>query len=197
MNFYSYNPVEVFFGRNCIADHPEVFRRYGQRALIVTGRSSSGNGSLADVTQVLASCGIAWDVFDGTRPNPTVASVRAGAAMARTCGSDFIIGIGGGSPMDTAKGNALVLPAYMEFVARTKPDVVANILDAMKLSSMEEFREIFDELLGETDLLTEDEILAFTATVMKKKNVPNCLVVPDRDDVEGMLRHMAGRRSCL
>jgi len=383
MNFQYYNPVDSYFGEGCIAAHPEVFARYGSRALIVTGHSSRKNGSLDDVLAVLRANDTPWDIYDDIKPNPTVASVRDGAAFARNCGSDFIVAVGGGSPMDTAKGiallarqdltddqlfvashyttdvlpmimvpttagtgsevseysvlmdevrhtkssisspviypkaafldyrytrgigrdttlypaldalshsiegilskkgdpmitaialesisvigaclpelrafcrgnasdlsdpcrekllygaylgglvlahtsttvvhamghsltfsknivhgraNALCLPGYLKFTegsvpvndpSASDPAVVRRILAAMGLTSTAEFTEIFDELLGETDHLSESEILEFTAIVSKKRNVPNCLVVPAPADIEYMYRHLAGTR---
>ncbi|MCD8329540.1 MAG: iron-containing alcohol dehydrogenase [Lachnospiraceae bacterium] len=364
MDFTYYNPVHAYFGAHCIEKHPEEFTRCGRRALLVTGRSSRVNGSLDDVTSVLDAAGIAWDIFDEVQQNPTIASVRQGAAFARSHGNDFLVAIGGGSPMDTAKGiallarqdlpddrlfsaeyytddvlptilipttagtgsevseyavlsdekaktklsistpliypraafldyrytrslgrnntvypaldalshsiegilsqkgdpmitslalegirsiascfpamlefqltdsdrerllygaylgglvlahtsttvvhamghsltvsrgivhgraNALCLPGYLRFTARTAPGPVERILEAMSLDSLEEFQDLIDRFLGEKEVLTEEEILAFTRVTAPKRNIPNCLVVPTEADIEAMFREI-------
>ncbi len=104
MNFSYFNPTHIYFGQNCIASHPEAFRGWGRKALLVTGRHSArANGSLDAVCQALESQGIGWCLYDRTVSNPTLASVRQGIAFLKEEGADFVIGIGGGSPMDTAK----------------------------------------------------------------------------------------------
>ncbi|HHV11025.1 MAG TPA: iron-containing alcohol dehydrogenase [Clostridiales bacterium] len=107
LNFYM--PTKVIMGRGCITKQAALLKEYGTRALIVTGMNSAKtNGSLQDVTEALQGQGIAYDLFDRVMANPTVACVYEGAAYAREKQSDFIIGIGGGSPMDAAKAIALL-----------------------------------------------------------------------------------------
>ncbi len=107
LNFYM--PTKVIMGEECITKQAPLLKEYGTRALIVTGMNSAKmNGSLQDVTQALQSQGIAYDLFDRIMANPTVACVYEGAAYAKEKQPDFIIGIGGGSPMDAAKAIALL-----------------------------------------------------------------------------------------
>lgn len=109
MHFSYFNPTQIYFGQNCILSHPEAFRGWGNKALLVTGRHSArANGSLNTVCQVLESQGLDWCLFDQTVSNPTLASVRQGIAFLKEQGADFVIGIGGGSPMDTAKAIAFL-----------------------------------------------------------------------------------------
>lgn len=108
MEFSYYMPVRIVSGSDCVRKSGSLFRGLGARALIVTGKSSAENGSLSDVTTVLSANGQAFEVFDSVPPNPTVASVRAGAALARSFGADFVVAVGGGSPMDAAKAIAML-----------------------------------------------------------------------------------------
>ncbi len=103
-------PTEIYFGRNAIRENGEVFKGLGKKALVVTGRGGSArrNGSLEDVLDVLDSFSMEWEVFDKVEPNPSVSTVRTGAGIARKLGADFVVGIGGGSPMDTAKAIAVL-----------------------------------------------------------------------------------------
>jgi len=107
MNYRYHMPVTSFFGKGCIRSNYELFQGFGKRALIVTGRNSARiNGSLEDVCAVLDKVSIAWEIFDRIEPNPSISNVREGAAAAEKFGADFVIGIGGGSPLDGAKAIA-------------------------------------------------------------------------------------------
>jgi alcohol dehydrogenase class IV len=104
-----YMPTRVFTGIDCISNNKEVFKTLGKTALIVTGaRSAKENGSEKDVRMALESVGISYLLFDRVKSNPTVACVKEGAETARLNGVDFIIAIGGGSPMDAGKAIALL-----------------------------------------------------------------------------------------
>ena len=99
-----YMPTRVIMGKDCIKSNPDIFREIGNKVLIVTGASSARkNGSLDDVTSVLSSNGQTWTIFDRVPPNPSIACVREGAALAKKENVDSVIAIGGGSPMDAAK----------------------------------------------------------------------------------------------
>lgn len=101
-------PTQVFFSDNCLAEHPDVFK-LGQKALIVTGHSSSKiNGSLAEVKSALDQNAISYTIFDKVPGNPDIAICYEGAQVARQEKADFIIAIGGGSPMDAGKAIALL-----------------------------------------------------------------------------------------
>ncbi len=101
-----YLPTEIVSGRGCISEHASALKKYGGRALIATGKSSAKNGSLADVTAALEANGQAFFIFDEVTPNPDVECVQRGAAKAKDFKADFIIGVGGGSPLDAAKAIA-------------------------------------------------------------------------------------------
>ena len=101
-------PTQVFFSDNCLAEHADVFK-LGKKALIVTGHNSSKiNGSLADVEAALAKNSIPYAVFDKVPGNPDIAICYEGAEVARKEQADFIVAIGGGSPMDAGKAIALL-----------------------------------------------------------------------------------------
>jgi alcohol dehydrogenase class IV len=109
MNVKYYLPTKVIAGSGCVAANAGLFPKYGERALIMTGRASARkNGSLKDVEGALASQGIASSLFDRVDSNPGIADCRAAAAAARDFRADFIVGIGGGSPLDAAKAAAIL-----------------------------------------------------------------------------------------
>ena len=103
-------PTRVFAGRHCIAEHAPLIAALGRHALIVTGASSArACGALADVEAALASQAVAFTHFDGVEANPRIETIRLAATMARKCGADFVVGIGGGSPLDAAKAIAVLM----------------------------------------------------------------------------------------
>lgn len=107
INFYM--PTRIIMGEDCIRKQAALMKDLGHKALIVTGATSAvKNGSLKDVTEALESQKITYDIYDKIRSNPSVESVYEGALYARRFGADFVIGIGGGSPMDAAKAIALL-----------------------------------------------------------------------------------------
>ena len=103
-----YMPTIVLEEDNVVKNHPELFNCYGKKALIVTGRNSARiNGALGDVTDVLDKEGIEWLLYDKIVENPPFEQVIEGAEFGKSC--DFVIGIGGGSPIDAAKGMAILI----------------------------------------------------------------------------------------
>ena len=109
MKFGYYVPTRMVVGRGCVRESASLFSGFGRRALIVTGkRSAKACGALDDVLRALEANGQSAECFDGVEPNPSVASVYAGARLARECGADFVVAVGGGSPMDAAKAVALL-----------------------------------------------------------------------------------------
>ena len=108
MKFYM--PVRVYDEQECVALHGEELASLGTKALIVTGKKSAQrSGALNDVCTVLMMYGTPWYVFSGVEENPSVETVRKAACAGRAEHCDFVIGIGGGSPMDAAKAAAFLM----------------------------------------------------------------------------------------
>ena len=106
-DFRYYTPTEVVFGKNAEGKAGEVAAKYGKRALLVYGRESVVKSGLLDrVAASLERAGAAYSLFGGAQPNPTLAHAEEGVARAIESGADLIIGVGGGSAIDTAKGIA-------------------------------------------------------------------------------------------
>lgn len=110
MNFEFYLPVEIIFGVHSLERVGSVARRFGYRALIITGRKSSKeNGSLYKVIESLKKNGIQEIlVFDQIEPNPTDKSVNLASQLVVKEKVDFIVGLGGGSSLDSAKAVSIV-----------------------------------------------------------------------------------------
>ncbi len=104
-----YMPTQILMGEDCAESNSSAFLKMGKKALIVTGKhSAKKNGSLDDIIKVLSSNGQTWALFDNVMSNPTIECVYEGAAFAKSENVDFIIAIGGGSPMDAAKAISLL-----------------------------------------------------------------------------------------
>lgn len=107
MNASFYMPTTVFFGRDAVISHEKVWREAGKRAFLVTGRhGAAASGALDDVRQALAAAGIPYLLFDRIPENPPLLLCREAGAAVAAFGADFVVGIGGGSPMDAAKAAA-------------------------------------------------------------------------------------------
>ena len=101
--FKFHMPTKVIVGENCVTTNPQELI-IGTRALIVTGKSSGKkSGALDDVISVLENGKIPYHVYDKVENNPEIGDMVKGGEYARECKADFIIAIGGGSPMDAAK----------------------------------------------------------------------------------------------
>ena len=106
MQFYM--PTKVISGEGCVKNNPTLFA-LGKRAIIVTGKTSAKkSGALYDVCEVLDSQGIAYAIFDKVENNPSIENMNEAGFYARAFDCDFVIGIGGGSPLDAAKAVAVL-----------------------------------------------------------------------------------------
>ena len=127
VNRFILNEVS-YFGPGARKELPGVVSRLGfKKALVVTDKGLMRFGVAKMVLDVMDEAGIAYDIFDDVKPNPTVGNVKAGIEACKNAGADFIVAIGGGSSMDTAKGIGIVVrnPEFsvivsLEGVADTK-----------------------------------------------------------------------------
>ena len=106
-NFQYCAPTEVVFGRDVENQIGGIAGKYGSKALLVYGKGSVvRSGLLGRVEASLSEAGVTFREFGGAQPNPTVAHAEQGVAEALVFGADLIIGVGGGSAIDTAKAIA-------------------------------------------------------------------------------------------
>ena len=108
-NFTFCSPTEFIFGRNTQSETGRALKCYGAaHTLIVYGSDRiKQNGLLKQITDSLDAAGILWTEFGGVQPNPTAEKVYEGISVALSAGVNFILAVGGGSPIDTAKAIAL------------------------------------------------------------------------------------------
>ena len=105
--FTYFMPTKIYAGENVLKNNADALI-LGKKAMIVTGKSSGKkSGALDDVLAVFEEKGIEALVFDEIENNPTIETCARGGAVAREFGADFLVGIGGGSPLDAAKAIAV------------------------------------------------------------------------------------------
>ena len=107
-NFTHYTPTEVVFGRDTEGQAGALVKKWGgSRVLLVYGKGSvERSGLLERVTKSLDEAGIAWIPFGGAKPNPTLEHAQEGIYLAVAEKVDFLLAVGGGSAIDTAKAIA-------------------------------------------------------------------------------------------
>ena len=104
MQLDSFMPVKLVTGTGCVRASAKALAKLGKTCLIVTGKSAAVvSGALQDVTDTLQKNGQSWLLFDGIGQNPRLTDCMAAAEQAIDAGADFVLGIGGGSPLDAAK----------------------------------------------------------------------------------------------
>lgn len=100
---------EILMGDNLIATSIDLFNRYGHKALLVTGPHVGKSQMASLVEQALKRDNVACVKFDGVTGEPTTSMVDEGLKLYRDHGCDMIVGLGGGSPLDTAKAIAAMV----------------------------------------------------------------------------------------
>lgn len=102
------SPRYVFYGNGALEDAAQTLAGFGRKALIVSGMSMIRQGHMKALTDLLESLGTAYVVFSGISGEPTDTMILEGARIYREKGCDFLIGFGGGSPLDSAKAIAVM-----------------------------------------------------------------------------------------
>ncbi len=100
-------PGKIVVGAGQLNQAGALMAGFGKKALIVCDGWTAANGLATRLGAILAKAGIASAVYAEVIPNPTAPLIDAGAAVAVKEGCDFVIGLGGGSSMDAAKGIAV------------------------------------------------------------------------------------------
>jgi len=108
MTFYM--PVKVYDEKECESNHARELASFGKKAFIVKGKSSARkSGALTDAENALNQYGISYCLFDQIEENPSVETIWKAYEYGKENKADFVIGIGGGSPLDAAKAIAFLL----------------------------------------------------------------------------------------
>lgn len=109
-----------YFGPGARQVLPEEIKRLGlNKAFVVTDKDLIKFGVVDKVLTILQSAGIPYEIFSEIKQNPTVKNVKDGLAAYAKSGADFILAIGGGSSIDTAKAVAIITnnPEFSDVVS--------------------------------------------------------------------------------
>lgn len=107
--FTLHMPTKFIFGHGVFHRAGKEIRRHALKVLIVCSSGSViKNGYLDHLLNQLEEAGVRADVYDKVMPNPRVSMIDAGGRLAKNLNVDVVIGLGGGSAMDAAKGVAMV-----------------------------------------------------------------------------------------
>lgn len=124
-----YCPVRIIFADNAMQKAESYMGGLGKKALIVCGRNSAiASGAMDNLSISLAKLGIAYCVYGEITENPVLQDVMRGSRIMQEQACDFVIGVGGGSPIDAAKAISLA---------------AANNLEETELYSTDKFLKAF------------------------------------------------------
>lgn len=125
-------PSKVIYGENALENAKPFLSGLGKKALIVTDKFMVDLGNVKLVTNVLDSSNIEYCIFDGVNSEPTDIIVGDGLKLYNDNGCDFLIAIGGGSPIDTMKAIGAVATNggtindyYGKIIDKATPPMVA------------------------------------------------------------------------
>ena len=133
-NRFVSNPIS-YHGKGAIKEIPGIVAAKGlKKAFIATDPDLVKFGVVAKVTDLLDKAGMAYEIYSDIKPNPTIENVKNGVEAYKASGADYMITIGGGSPMDTGKAIGIIInnPEFadvrsLEGVAPTKNPTVYTI----------------------------------------------------------------------
>ena len=99
-----------YFGQCAIQEIVnEIKNRHFKKTLVTSTPDLFEFKVATKVTELLDAAGIAYEVYDGIKPNPTIENVTAGVEACKAAGADVIVAVGGGSPIDTSKAIATII----------------------------------------------------------------------------------------
>ncbi|MBQ3195374.1 MAG: lactaldehyde reductase [Clostridia bacterium] len=133
-NRFVSNPIS-YHGKGAIAEIPAIIAAKGfKKAFVATDPDLVKFGVTKKVTDILDGAGLAYEIYSDIKPNPTIENVQNGVAAYKASGADYMIAVGGGSSMDTAKAIGIIInnPEFadvrsLEGVAPTKNRTVYTI----------------------------------------------------------------------
>lgn len=167
-------PKKIISGNGALDAVGTVIKKYGKKALIVTGKNVRGLGCFSALCKMLEDNGLLYTVFDGITGEPDDTMIAAGAKKYNDEDCDFLIAIGGGSPIDSMKAIAVNVSGEKEIC-----DYYGEVID-IKLPKM---------IAIPTTAGTGSEATQFTVITDTKRNIKMLLkgsvLVPDVAVVDG------------
>lgn len=165
-------PDHILTGRNVLNEAKKYLVTYGKKALIVTGKHVVESSMMSQLKQTLEDVGIAYEIFDNVTGEPTDVMIEDGIRRYRSSACDFCIGIGGGSPLDSAKAIAAMITNQGKIadyngkeISNQIPPVVAIPTTAGTGSEATKFTVITDSKRNIKMLLKGESLLPTLAIV--------------------------------
>jgi len=107
-NFQFFIPVRIIVGNGKIKEIGNVAKKFGTKVMLVMGKSSMKEKNIATMVEnLLQSHGLTVEIFGGVKTNPRIEKIVEGTKIAKDFKPEVILGLGGGSVMDTAKAISL------------------------------------------------------------------------------------------
>lgn len=109
--FKHFSPTAVFFGEYCIKNNAAFIATLGKRAYIITSKFPNGcrNYALEDAEETLLGLGIEYEITSDVQENPPVSNIVHMTNAIREYAPDFLLGVGGGSSIDSAKAVSVLI----------------------------------------------------------------------------------------
>lgn len=169
-------PKKIISGNGALNTLSAVIKNYGNKALIVTGKNVHKLDCFFELCKMLESNGLYYAVFDGITDEPDDTMIAEGAKVYNDEGCDFLIAIGGGSPIDSMKAIAVNISGEKDIC-----DYYGKVID-IKLPKM---------IAIPTTAGTGSEATQFTVITDTKRNIKMLLkgavLVPDVAVIDGSL----------
>ncbi len=124
-------PGQVYTGKGALNEAAEAISKYGRKALIVTGKHIGKSSMMDALKNMLDKKNMDYTVFDGITGEPTDEMIAAGSNQYIDCNCDMLIGIGGGSPIDSAKAIAAVVASgktIMEYASSDNDCIIPPLI---------------------------------------------------------------------
>lgn len=139
-NFISHNPTSLHFGKGVIETIGKTVKPFGSKVLLVYGKGSVKRSGLYDrIVAQLNQAGATIFEYDGIQPNPLVDDVDKAAAIGRENNVDYILAVGGGSVIDSAKIISITIPvthsAWKFYEYKAKPVKAVPLIAVLTLAA--------------------------------------------------------------
>ena len=132
-----------------------------------------------------------WTITEDDEDKLLYASTLGGMVIAHT-GTTAVHSMGYSLTffrnIDHGRANGLLLPEFLNYVEKNRPDRIEPIIKAMGLKKTEEFGSVLNQLLGEREVISESEVVNYSSIAIKAKNIPNCVVKPSEEDIRQLYR---------
>ncbi|MGE7667273.1 iron-containing alcohol dehydrogenase [Ureibacillus composti] len=174
-NIYNfYMPTRVVFGQNSLNELSNILDSYSERNfLIVTDQGIISAGILKKITNIFDGKGFGYQVFSEVEPNPKSATIKKGVDFASKNKIDFIIAVGGGSSIDTAKAISIMLKNPGDILDYEGVGKIQN--DPVEIIAIPTTAGTGSEVTAST--IITDESTLFKVAVISEKIFPTYAIV--------------------